>query len=29
MTGNFPPEVAADPEGALREIAKHVHFGDA
>lgn len=27
MTGNFPPEVAADPEGALREIAKHVHFG--
>jgi AcrR family transcriptional regulator len=29
MGGNFPPEVAADPEGALREIAKRVHFGGA
>ncbi|WP_205327757.1 TetR/AcrR family transcriptional regulator [Glycomyces sp. YM15] len=27
MAGNFPPSVAADPEGALREIAKHVRFG--
>jgi hypothetical protein len=27
MTGNFPPAVAADPEGALREVAKQVHFG--
>lgn len=28
MTGNFPPAVAADPEGTLREIAKQVRFGD-
>jgi AcrR family transcriptional regulator len=29
MTGNFPPAVAADPEGALREMARNVHFGAA
>lgn len=28
MTGNFPPAVATDPEGALREVAKRVRFGD-
>ncbi|MDN3239046.1 TetR/AcrR family transcriptional regulator [Glycomyces tritici] len=27
MTGNFPPAVVADPEGALREIGRHVRFG--
>ncbi|MDA1366010.1 TetR/AcrR family transcriptional regulator [Glycomyces algeriensis] len=27
MGGNFPPAVVADPEGALREIAKRVRFG--
>lgn len=28
MGGNFPPEVVADPEGALRAVAKTVRFGD-
>lgn len=29
MAGNFPSAVADDPEGALREIAKHLRFGGA
>lgn len=28
MGGNFPPAVVADPEGALREIARQTRFGE-